>query len=93
MYGEIINALEASEDEVINVGIQKNENHVEIYVHNNKYIPRNIQLQIFKRSFSTKGKGRGLGTYSMKLIGEDHLKGYIRFTSEKDKGTRFIFGL
>jgi len=89
----IKNALEASEDEVINIGIQKKENHVEISIHNSKYIPRNIQLQIFKRSFSTKGKGRGLGTYSMKLIGEDHLKGYIRFTSEKDTGTRFVFGL
>lgn len=29
----------------------------------------------------------------MKLIGEDYLKGYIRFILEKDKGTRFMFGL
>lgn len=43
-----------------------------------------VHLQIFKRSFSTKRKGRGLGTYSMKLIGKDYLKGYIRFISEKD---------
>ena len=89
----IKNALEASENESINIGVEKKENFVEIYVNNKEYIPREIQLQIFKRSFSTKGKGRGLGTYSMKLIGEDYLKGYIRFISEKDKGTKFTFGL
>lgn len=87
------NALESSEEGVINICIHQKEKHVEISVHNNRYIPRNIQLQIFKRSFSTKGKGRGLGTYSMKLIGEDYLKGYIKFISEKDNGTRFMFGL
>lgn len=38
-------------------------------------MPRTSQLQIFQRSFSTKGKGRGLGTYSIKLLTERYLKG------------------
>lgn len=87
------NALEASENEMISIQIEKVKNFIEICVHNKKYIPRNVQLQIFKRHFSTKGEGRGLGTYSMKLIGEFYLKGYIKFTSDKDMGTRFIFGV
>ncbi|MFT8314020.1 MAG: response regulator [Clostridium sp.] len=87
------NALEDSEDKLINIGIRKKERFIEIYADNKKYMPRDIQLQIFKRSFSTKGKGRGLGTYSMKLIGENYLKGYVKFTSDKENGTRFMFGL
>lgn len=87
------NALEASLDGIISIGMRKIRNHIEIYIHNNSYISKNIQLQIFKRSFSTKGTGRGLGTYSMKLLGEDYLKGYVKFISEKNNGTKFIFGI
>ncbi|AJA46880.1 response regulator [Clostridium pasteurianum DSM 525 = ATCC 6013] len=87
------NALEASENEMIKVTIKEVKNFIEISVDNKKYIPRKVQLQIFKRHFSTKGEGRGLGTYSMKLIGEFYLKGYIKFTSDEEKGTTFIFGL
>lgn len=38
-------------------------------------LPLLVQLQIFNRSFSTKGKGRGTGTYSMKLLTKRYLKG------------------
>lgn len=41
-----------------------------------------LLLRIFQRSFSTKGaKGRGLGTYSMKLFGETYLGGQVSFRS------------
>jgi signal transduction histidine kinase len=59
-------------------------------VHNPGTIPREAQLQIFQRSFSTKGGGRGLGTYSMKLLTERFLGGAIRFESSPLQGTRFI---
>mgnify|MGYP006293419399 CR=1 len=36
-------------------------------------------MLLFKRSFSTKGVGRGIGTYSMKLFGEKYLKGKVDF--------------
>ena len=58
-------------------------------VHNTQYIPREIQLQLFKRSFSTKGAGRGIGTYSVKLLTERYLGGVVSLTSSEDSGTTF----
>lgn len=56
-------------------------------------IPTEVALQIFQRSFSTKGgKGRGLGTYSMKLFGERFLHGRVSFDTD-DSGTRFYFDI
>jgi sensor histidine kinase regulating citrate/malate metabolism len=48
-----------------------------------------VQLQIFVRSYSTKGKGRGLGTYAMKLFTEKYLGGRIDFESRPETGTTF----
>jgi signal transduction histidine kinase len=62
---------------------------VEIWVHNPGYIKRDIQLQIFQRSFSTKGEDRGLGTYSMKMLTDKYLNGKISFTTDKTAGTKF----
>jgi signal transduction histidine kinase len=58
-------------------------------VHNPVYIMPEIQLQIFQRSFSTKGSGRGLGTYSIRLFSERYLKGKVSFTSNPQEGTTF----
>ena len=52
-------------------------------------MPRSIQLQVFQRSFSTKGAGRGIGTYSIKLLTERYLGGKVSFVSEDGIGTRF----
>jgi sensor histidine kinase regulating citrate/malate metabolism len=52
-------------------------------------MPRSVQLQVFNRSFSTKGAGRGLGTYSMKLLTERFLGGRVWFTSTREAGTTF----
>jgi K+-sensing histidine kinase KdpD len=87
------NALEASEGDAVSLWVEKKENHVEFGVHNNQYIPREAQLQLFKRSYSSKGSGRGLGTYSMKLLGERYLGGSVSFQSAKDAGTTFVFSL
>ena len=62
---------------------------VEFQVRNPAYIPRDVQLGIFQRSFSTKGRNRGLGTYSMRLLSEQYLKGKISFTSTREGGTVF----
>lgn len=60
-------------------------------VHNPGEIPYEIALQIFKRSFSTKSaQGRGLGTYSMKLFGEQYLGGEIGFSTDMSNGTSFF---
>ena len=62
-------------------------------VNNPGVIPDDVGLQIFQRSFSTKGHGRGLGTYSMKLFGENYLNGKVYFQSDDKKGTTFTIEL
>ncbi len=57
-------------------------------VHNEEAIPESVRSQIFKQAVSTKGKGRGIGTYSMKLLTEC-LQGQISFTSSVREGTTF----
>jgi signal transduction histidine kinase len=86
------NAIEASsEKEVVRLGCEQNGNDLEFWVHNQNCMPAQVQRQIFQRSFSTKGSGRGLGTYSIKLLGERYLKGRVSFTSSPEKGTTFRF--
>jgi len=90
----IKNALEASdENDVITVSSQADNDSVIFKVNSPGHIPRDTQLQIFERSFSTKGIGRGLGTYSMKLLGENYLKGDVGFTSDEEQGTTFYIKL
>ena len=85
------NAIEASTDgDVINI-LCKNINEVSVLfsVHNSTYMPEEIRLQLFHRSFSTKGNNRGLGTYSIKMITENYLNGKVSVQSNKDSGTVF----
>jgi signal transduction histidine kinase len=63
--------------------------HVVFLVHNEGYIPLSTQDNIFHRTFSTKGKNRGMGTYSMLLLAERYLKGSVGFHSTEDAGTVF----
>ena len=69
--------------------VPRDDEWVTFWVHNPGFMPREVQLQLFKRSFTTKGAGRGLGTYSMKLLTERYLKGQISFTSTEADGTTF----
>jgi signal transduction histidine kinase len=85
------NALEASpEGAVVTVGFRPVEGgRVRFEVHNAGAIPPEVAAQVFHRSFSTKGSGRGLGTWGMKLLGEEHLGGTVGFTSAAAEGTTF----
>ena len=84
------NALEASQPgQVVTLSCRSGDDWVEFSVHNQDYMPRGVQLQVFKRSFSTKGPGRGLGTYSIQLITQRYLKGQVWFNSDPDQGTTF----
>lgn len=90
------NALEATKSgEVVTVGCDMlpETSQIEFWVHNSGFITKDVQHNIFKRSFSTKGSGRGYGTYSIKLLGEKYLKGTVGFTSNEDMGTRFYIRL
>ena len=84
------NALEATnKGGVVTIKAAVNKNSIVFSTNNSTYIPEDIQLQIFQRSFSTKGDDRGLGTYSMKLLAEKYLKGKVYFTSQIKEGTTF----
>ncbi len=91
VLGNIIrNAIEvADEGEVVRIGSHVVGDWVEFKVNNKSVMPPDVAMNIFKRSFSTKGKGRGLGTYSVKLLTERYLHGKATFTSNKDEGTTF----
>lgn len=87
------NALEASRagDHVL-LGVDSptaSQGQVTFWVWNPSEIPTQVQSQIFVRNFSTKGTSRGMGTYSMKLIGERVLQGEVGFASSPETGTRF----
>lgn len=88
----IKNAIEAEEHRgKITIGLMSlNEKGAMIWVQNPGYMSEEVQLQIFNRSFSTKGTDRGLGTYSMKILTEKFMKGKISFTSSPVNGTTFI---
>jgi len=85
------NALEASlPGETVVLDCEDRGGQVAFLVRNPAYMPEKIRLQIFNRSFSTKGNGRGLGTYSMKYLTEKYLGGTISFTSTEEAGTEFV---
>ena len=87
----IKNALEASPKHLpIEVSAKiSSKNELVLMVKNQTVIPREVQLKIFQRSFSTKGAGRGFGTYSIKLLTEKYLDGNVNFVSEEGTGTVF----
>lgn len=88
------NALEASRyGRQVTLDCEEVDGGVRFSVHNEGAMPREVHLQIFRRSFSTKGEGRGLGTYSIKLFGERYLEGKVDFTTDADAGTTFALWL
>lgn len=88
------NAVEAiAPSGTVVIGCTDHGDKVEFWVHNQGYISEENQLHIFQRSFSTKGKGRGLGTHSIKLLGEHYLGGQVCFKTDPEQGTTFSFFL
>ena len=85
------NALEASPlDDTVTLSLYCDTDYAQLSVHNSGVIPMHVQMQLFQRSFSTKGQGRGLGTYSIKLLTEKYLGGTVRFESSAEEGTTFL---
>jgi signal transduction histidine kinase len=88
------NAFEvASVPKVVTVGCRKIGPHVQFSVHNPGVMPRPVQLQVFQRSFTTKGQGRGLGTYLVRLLVEQYLGGTADFKTGSKSGTTFLVTL
>jgi len=89
------NALEAtSPGRAVTLSCIDSGETVAFTVNNLEIMPKEVQLQVFQRSFSTKGEtGRGIGTYSMKLFGERYLGGRVDFVSRLPEGTTFQLAL
>jgi hypothetical protein len=85
------NALEATPPGgAVSLACTEQGEEVLFRVHNDQVMTEDVQLQVFQRSFSTKGQaGRGVGSYSMKLFGERYLGGRVSFTSAPPDGTTF----
>jgi cob(I)alamin adenosyltransferase len=86
----LVNALEATPAAgTVKLGLKQQGDKAVFWVWNSTVMPEPIKLQIFKRSFSTKGEDRGLGTYSIKILTENYLGGEAGFRSEVLEGTTF----
>jgi len=85
------NALEATpRGGTVTVAAAAEDDGVRFTVHNPGVMPEAVRLQLFQRSFSTKGgEGRGVGTYSVRLFSERFLGGNVSFTSDEPGGTTF----
>ena len=92
VLGNLIkNALEASQPgDTVTLHCTRAGDAVRFAVHNPTVMPAEVQDQVFLRSFSTKGKGRGTGTYSIKLLTEHYLHGKVAFRSKAGEGTTFL---
>ncbi|WP_224983354.1 sensor histidine kinase [Geomonas agri] len=93
MSNMVLNALEATEEHgAVKLWFEQEPDALRFCVWNEKAIPEEVQCRIFQRSFSTKdGSGRGVGTFSMQLIGEKLLGGKVSFSSSTTQGTLFKF--
>jgi K+-sensing histidine kinase KdpD len=88
------NALEATESTgTVTAGIGNNEDKITFWVKNEQVMSEDVRMQMFQRSFSTKGDGRGIGTYSIRLLTENYLKGKVSFISNETDGTIFSLEL
>ncbi|MBN2485169.1 MAG: GHKL domain-containing protein [Bacteroidales bacterium] len=88
------NALEGSKkNDIVTIKCYPDGQNVVFSVHNKLEISKEVKEQIFHRSFSTKGTNRGIGTYSMKLYGEQYLSGKVWFESDAHSGTYFYLSI
>jgi signal transduction histidine kinase len=85
----VLNALEATDPGgTVTLGCRVADDGIEFRVHNDRPVPLEIQTQIFTRSFSTKGDGRGFGTFSVQML-SSMLRGKVGFVSSPQSGTTF----
>ncbi|MDM8525549.1 HAMP domain-containing sensor histidine kinase [Desulfococcaceae bacterium HSG8] len=91
----LTNALEATEENgTVKLWVEHINSFLTFCIWNSMPISKDIAQRIFQRNFSTKkGAGRGIGTYSMKLFGEQILAGKVGFTTSKKEGTVFTLSL
>jgi signal transduction histidine kinase len=91
----LINAFEASDEgDEVKVSLDLSSGNITFLIWNRQAIPPDIAKRIFQRNFSTKADiGRGLGTFSMKLFGEEFLGARVNFKTSESEGTVFSLSL
>jgi signal transduction histidine kinase len=91
----MVNALEATTaGDTVEIALTLVAGAPTFSVKNPGAIPEDVASRIFQRSFSTKSApGHGLGTYCMRLLGEQYLGGTVSFTSSDADGTVFRLAL
>ncbi len=89
------NAVEATEaGGLVWISASAQAEGLRFAVGNPGVMPPAVQAAVFTRSFSTKAsQGRGLGTYSARLLGERFLGGHVSFVSDAEHGTVFRLDL
>ncbi|MFX0021855.1 MAG: ATP-binding protein [Candidatus Hermodarchaeota archaeon] len=94
LFNLLKNALEANNSgESVKIGCNIADQSIIFWVKNSLTMSNSVKSQIFQRSFSTKGSGRGIGTYSVKLLAERYLGGKVKFESSEEDGTIFYVNL
>jgi signal transduction histidine kinase len=90
----LVNALEAVPPlGRVSIGCTERDGQVVFTVSNPGALSEAERMQMFKRSFSTKGPGRGLGAYMAKVSVENCLGGSLDFESGGEGGTVFFLRL
>lgn len=90
MVNLVKNALEASgSGDTVTLGCRTADGVAEFTVHNLAVMTEESLVNVFKRLYSTKGIGRGLGAYIVKLLVTRYLQGEVSCTSEAESGTTF----
>ena len=91
----LVNAFEATDEGgEVRLWFEQDQGGTSFCVWNNAFIPENVAMRIFQRYYSTKAEmGRGLGTYVIRLLGEQFLGGKVSFTTSEAGGTVFRFDL
>lgn len=91
----INNSVESFTDQsgqiIINLFCNNNTNIISIK-DNGCGIPEDIQKNIFKKGFTTKKQGNGLGNFNAKSVIEKY-NGSIKFTSTQNLGSEFVISL
>ena len=93
IHNMVKNACEdnAAGDVIVRAKVE--DNAIIYSVHNDAVMSLDTKSKVFIQGNTTKKQGHGLGTYSMKLIGENYLGGKVYFKYEKNFGTEFYFEL
>jgi K+-sensing histidine kinase KdpD len=93
--GMVMNALEASaEGDEVRLTAEVSGSLLTFSVWNRQVIPVEVTKRIFEQNFTTHAElGRGMGTYFMKVIGEQSLGGKVDFSTSATGGTVFRISL